>query len=82
MVKKDNKDFLLHIDNYLKELSKRYKFDYRLSNGLDDNYYLFFVADDSSPFTCRAIRMIEKFGFIKYEFGNHCYAHYYRIKKS
>lgn len=80
MIKKDNTDFLLYIDNYLKELSERYKFDYRLSIGLDGNYYLFFVADDSSSYTIRAIQLIEKFGFIQYEFGNHCYAHYYMLK--
>ena len=68
------------IDKIIKESIDKFILNERLSIGLDGNYYLFFVADDSSSYTIRAIQLIEKFGFIQYEFGNHCYAHYYILK--
>lgn len=72
----------------IKELSKNisdiyllYPFDYQESLGLDGYYYLFFVADYKHPKTRNIVHLVEKLGFENYDnIGNHCYAHYYRIK--
>ncbi|MBR6517655.1 MAG: hypothetical protein IKT40_12560 [Bacilli bacterium] len=70
------------ISSEVRDICSRYKFEYQESIGyLDGYYYLFFVADGGSPKTVDGIRFIEKLGLKNYDnIGNHCYAHYYRIK--
>lgn len=72
------------IDNIFENINNicsQYKFEYRIRIDNNDGYcYLFFVGDGTHPNTNNGIRILERFGFERYEFGIHCYAFYYRIK--
>lgn len=69
-----------NINNNILSIYYSHKFEYSIRID-EEYYYLFFVADDNHPNTRNIVHLVEKLGFENYDkIGNHCYAHYYRIK--